>query len=102
MVRRGDQEGAGFLSTPVRRGNNGIRAPTHPTPPDTALNSLGFVLTYGEKWRVQWLSSSRLDRTWKRSGRSVSGPAKRPAERVPPYPIGTSLLVPSSANTPTV
>ena len=28
MVRRGDQEGAGFLSTPVRRGNNGIRAPT--------------------------------------------------------------------------
>jgi hypothetical protein len=29
MVRRGDQEGAGFLSNPVRRGNNGIRVPTH-------------------------------------------------------------------------
>jgi transposase len=29
MVRRGDQEGAGFLLSPVRRGNNGIRAPTH-------------------------------------------------------------------------
>jgi hypothetical protein len=28
MLRRGDQEGAGFLSNPVRRGNNGIRAPT--------------------------------------------------------------------------
>jgi hypothetical protein len=28
MVRRGDQEGAGFLSNPVRRGNNSIRAPT--------------------------------------------------------------------------
>jgi hypothetical protein len=28
MVRRGDQEGAGFLSNPIRRGNNGIRAPT--------------------------------------------------------------------------
>jgi hypothetical protein len=31
MVRRDDQEGAGFLSHPVRRGNNGIRAPTQPT-----------------------------------------------------------------------
>ena len=30
MVRRRDQEGAGFLSNPARRGNNGIRAPTHP------------------------------------------------------------------------
>src|SRR5690242_1965535 len=28
MLRRGDQEEAGFLSNPVRRGNNGIRAPT--------------------------------------------------------------------------
>src|SRR4051794_17903181 len=28
MVRRDDQEGAGFLSNPVRGGNNSIRAPT--------------------------------------------------------------------------
>ena len=28
MVRRGDQEGAGFLSNSVRGGNNSIRAPT--------------------------------------------------------------------------
>jgi len=27
MLRRGDQEGAGFLSDPVHSGNNGIRAP---------------------------------------------------------------------------
>jgi hypothetical protein len=29
MVRRGDQEGASFLSNPVRRGNNSISVPTH-------------------------------------------------------------------------
>ena len=28
MVRRGDQEGAGFLSNPVRRGNNGYQHKT--------------------------------------------------------------------------
>src|SRR4051812_34493417 len=40
MVRRDDQEGAGFLSHPVRGGNNGIRAPTQLTAHATQLEEM--------------------------------------------------------------
>jgi hypothetical protein len=39
MVRQGNQERAGFLSKPVRRGNNGIRAPMQ----RALLTTEGFV-----------------------------------------------------------
>src|SRR4051794_40917002 len=60
MVRQSDQEGAGFLSNPVRRGNNGIRAPTQPyevrlvsfpamkEPAHLALHPFGQIPTYEE------------------------------------------------------
>src|SRR4051794_23261795 len=50
MLRRGDQEAAGVLSNPVRRGNNRIRAPTQLAPPISRrslfrLPSCGQMLT---------------------------------------------------------
>jgi hypothetical protein len=55
MVRPGDQEGVGFLLSPVRRGNNGIRAPTQRLllSTDPTLSAPAIVEAYSGRWTIE-------------------------------------------------